>query len=197
MEQNSSMQIKKVKYSENAGKISVEFSKTADGHKAEYSGTFDEKAEPEFYNTLDSLREEVLKVLYFNPDDFTDRIHPYGVTYKYGKDGTMSAIISSKLDVNETQIAINTPVRSCGDESKDDEYKTAYFDKPAIKKLKNLVYATENYLQGKRAQMSLFEDQDNKHSEDRDEDPFRDDPQGNIVDIGKVAANDMQSPSQA
>ncbi|WP_427112977.1 hypothetical protein [Megasphaera sueciensis] len=195
MEQTSSMQIKKVKYSENAGKISVEFSKTADGHTAEYSGTFDEQAEPAFYSTLDKLLDPVLQILAFNPKEFEDRIHPYGVTYKYGKDGTMSAIISSKLDVNETQIAINTPIRSCKTENT--EESASYFNEDTVKVLQTLQQLTENYLQGKRAQMSLFEGQNEQPDEERDEDPFRDDPKGNIVNIGKVTANNMQSPTQA
>ncbi|WP_427112413.1 hypothetical protein [Megasphaera sueciensis] len=173
MEQNSSIQINKVKYSENAGKISIEFSKTADGHIAEYSGVFDEPAEPEFYNALSSLLDPVLKILEFNPKEFKERIHPYGVTYKHKKDGDMMAIISSKLDIDETQIAINTPIRSCG-ESQEDENKTSCFDQETIDKLKNLLHQTENYLKGKRAQMSLFE-QDGNESK-KDEDPFRDNP---------------------
>jgi len=197
MEQNSSTQINKVKYMEGTGKISVDFSRTVDGHTAQLSGIYDEQAEPEFYEALDALLNPALAILELKADDFSDRLHPYGVTYKYGKDGTISAIISSKLDVGETQVAINTPLRSCGGSEEADE-KTHLFDAKTVQTLQNLQQYTMAYISGKRAQMSLFDGHDNEQPDaDKDEDPFRDDPHGNIVDIGHRTVKDMQSPTQA
>lgn len=176
MRENSSIQINKIKYSEKAEKTTIDFSRNIDGHQADYTGTFDEQAAPEFYTALQVLRNPVLNILQFKFEDFKDRITPYGVNYRYAKDGTMSAIISSKLAVGNTKIEINTPMRSCPTEDIVDETSEQYFDDPTVAALWELETQARKYLDGKRAQMSLFgSDGSESISDEREKDPFEED----------------------
>lgn len=83
------------------------------------------------------------------------RITPYGVTFHYAKDGTMGAIISSKLGLPSagTAIVLNTPMRksfSGGEEG------SILLTEAATKALWAVELETRKYIAGKRAQAGLF-----------------------------------------
>lgn len=149
--------INKVKYNDKQGKIMIDFSRNDGDHTSEYTGVFDEQAAPEFYQALNALINPVINLFKFKYEDFKDRIEPYGVTFKFSNDDVMSAIISCKLTVGDTKIAINTPRRSCCvDDIEDDDLSDAYFDQPTVDTLWKLETECRKYLDGNRAQMSLF-----------------------------------------
>ena len=152
------LRIKKVKVIESTGKIKIDYQMVHDESQDEMSGIFPEEAAPEFYTALERLITPAVNILEMQSLKYAaTRIKPYGVTFKYSKDGTMGAIINCKLSLPEagTEVVINTPMRKC---APDDNEETAgqYFTESAAKYLWQLEAETRKYLSGKRNQVSLF-----------------------------------------
>ena len=152
------LSIKKVKLIESTGKIKIDYQMVHGESLDEMSGIFPEEAAPEFYQAFDKLITPVCNILELQTLKGAEtRLKPYGVTFHYSKDGTMGAIISSKLSLPEsgTEVVINTPMRKCApDDNADGE--SSYFTESAAKFLWQLETETRKYLSGKRNQTSLF-----------------------------------------
>lgn len=160
----SKMTIKKVKVVNDGKKkcIQVDYRLSRDQIDDELTGLFREEAAPEFYAAFEELRGHVVEILEVGMVELGeggktmfDRIHPYGVTFHYSKDGTMSAIISSKFDLPDagTCIVLNTPMRKSYAE---DSGESVLLTEAATKALWAVEMETRKYIGGKRAQMSLF-----------------------------------------
>lgn len=163
-------QLNKIKIVGDKEKINLLFTDYTDGsHMLTHEITGDELAQPELYTAMDALNRHVLQILDL-PDSFINRIHPYAVSFRRnGKDGNqMAAVISAKFDVpaGKTQIAINTPVKKYPKDEVDNQDQMHFFTPDAVKALEQLESQAMAYINGKRAQMSLFEGQD-----DEDEEP--------------------------
>lgn len=163
-------QLSKVKVMGNNEKINILFTDYQDDHTLIHQITGDEQARPEFYKALEALNLDVLAILDLPVnDEFLNRIHVYGVSFRrINKESSqVAAVISVKLDVPgaDTCIAINTPVKKYPQDEVDEKDTVHFFTKDTVTALKNLEAETMAYIDGKRAQMSLFEDQD-----DEDED---------------------------
>ncbi len=129
------------------------------GNGDEYSFTCREKARPEFYKALAALAEHVLDLCEL-PESYLDRINIRGVSYSYGgENDTMGAVISASMELEESYQGLNlvTPHKAsamyCPD-TPDDEKQLLTGD--CIDALEALVAECELYIQGDRAQGSLF-----------------------------------------
>lgn len=166
-------QLNKIKIVGDKEKINLLFTDYTDGsHMLTHEITGDELAQPELYTAMDALNRHVLQILDL-PDSFINRIHPYSVSFRRnGKDGDqMAAVISAKFDVpaGETQIAINTPVKKYPEDEVDNQDQVHFFTPDAVKALNELESQAMAYINGKRAQMSLFEGQDDEDEESETE----------------------------
>lgn len=141
--------IKKIKLIEKQNKIKIDYSLNGD----DMSGTFSEPANPELYQSFEALTQSVCDIMEFNLYDLFHRIVPYGVTYSHGE--TMRASIQFRLhmDDSDTETAINTPTR------KVDYVLEDGLDVSTCKLLENIERAAIDYLNGKRVQTTLFDEQ--------------------------------------
>jgi hypothetical protein len=151
------MRIKKVKITK-YGQVSMSYEQGAH-NQDEYSFTCSEKARPEFYKTLEDLREHVLDMCEL-PANYLDRITVRGVSYSYGGEAeVMGATISAsmRLDNSYQALNINTPHKASAmynPDTPDDEMQLLSED--CIEVLSELQYECEKYIKGDRAQGSLF-----------------------------------------
>lgn len=162
MEELKGIDIKKIKYSDSAEKLVIYFDKNINGNLVEYQATYSETPRPEFIRALSDLAGDVADILDFSGfEGMVDRIHPFGLTIRRKNDGALQAIISAKLDVPQygTCIAVNTPILA--EMTADNKGEGGnYFNAATVKKIQNVLNETYLYITGKRAQMSLFEDEE-------------------------------------
>ena len=149
------MNIKKIKWSESAGKITINYEKNINGNMVEYTATFSEQARPEFYEAFQILDIDVLAIL--DIDIARERIHPYGITLKDNKSGLTQAIISAKMDIplHNTSTALNTPMLI--EQNNDNANDGSYFNKDTVYKIRRIIEEAIIFIEGNRAQMKLFE----------------------------------------
>lgn len=149
------MNIKKIKWSESAGKITINYEKNTNGNMVEYTATFSKQARPEFYEAFQDLDIDVLAIL--DIDIARERIHPYGITLKDNKSGLTQAIISAKMDIplHNTSTALNTPMLI--EQSDDNADGGSYFNKDTVYKIRRIIEEAIIFIEGNRAQMKLFE----------------------------------------
>lgn len=195
---NSALKIKKVKVLGTDEKIKIDYTELHNESEDEISGTFPEPAAPEFYEAFKKLKIAVCNILEFSKfKGMEDRLTPYGVTFKYSKDGTMGAIISAKLSLPDagTEVVINTPLRKCAPDDESDDL-TMYFTDTTRKNLWTLEQETRKYLSGKRAQIALFGANGQPLVDDTNEENDEADELENQQneDVPKVAGAAMMSP---
>ena len=149
------MNIKKIKYSESAGKITINYEKNTNGNMVEYTATFSEQSRPEFYEAFQDLDIDVLAIL--DIDIARERIHPYGITLKDNKSGLTQAIISAKMDIppHNTSTALNTPMLI--EQSDDNADGGGCFNQGTVYKIRRIIEEAIIFIKGNRAQMKLFE----------------------------------------
>lgn len=141
--------IKKIKLIKKQNKINLVYFLDGD----EMSGMFSEPADPDLYQCFEKLAHEVSDIMEFPSDEFDDRIEPFGVTYSHGE--VMKATIAAKLIMpdSDTETVINTPTRKVSIALEDGLRKSA------CELLERLEQDAINYLNGKRAQTELFDEQ--------------------------------------
>ena len=120
--EKTSVVIDKIKFMENNGKIKIDFKNTKDLSQDQLSGIFSEPADPIFYETLKSLRSSAQAILEL-PDDMATRLVPFAVSYSYGNDGRMGAVITCKFLIPSTDkvTVISTPLMKCYEGGKDEQ----------------------------------------------------------------------------
>lgn len=156
---NKSIIIDKIKYMESQGKIKIDFKNKGETND-QFSGIFSEPADPLFYESLKALKSSVQVILDL-PDDMASRIIPYAVSYTYGADGRMGAVISSRFIIPSTdkETTISTPLMKCYEGGKDE---AKCFSADTAKKLWQLEAEARRYLAGDRAQQNLFDEEQPK-----------------------------------
>lgn len=145
--------IKKIKIIESLHKIKIDFTNTKATGEDDLQGTFSEEAAPEFYEAMKALTESAANIL--EAPELATRLVPFAVTYHYSKDGTMGAIISSRLLLpgSKGETVVNTPMRKC---RMDETAPGAFLTPTTAKRLWTLELEARKYLHGKRAQTNLF-----------------------------------------
>jgi hypothetical protein len=152
------LRIKKVKVTKEKRILIMYEKKGKNGWWDEYSLTCSEDARPEFHQTLRDLRTHVLDMCEL-PENYLDRLTVRGVSFSYGGEAeVMGATISASMELYESNqgLNINTPHKA------EDSYCDApadpkqLLDAKCIKCLDRLMEESELYIQGDRAQGSLF-----------------------------------------
>lgn len=154
------MNIKSVKYLSSSDKVVVNFEKNVNGSTAEIKATYSEPPRPEFAEAFEALREDFTEIFEFS-QDIAERIIPYAVTVKTAKNGALQAIISAKIYIEQynSYSALNTPMLvELTDENSDTV--TNAFPANTADKIRKVLSEAYMYITGKRAQMSLFEDEE-------------------------------------
>lgn len=132
-------------------KIRMDFTDNGDSVKRD----FKQKATPEFYTAITGLKKTALAMMGLTPEtekEISKKVECYGVTIYHAKD--------------DNPIIINTPKRM----NPSDEYSgDKCLSEEGSKKLDDLIYATLDYLKGKRAQVALFDVEGNVVEQTKEE----------------------------
>ena len=141
--------IKKIELIKKQNKINLVYFLNGD----KMSGMFSEPADPDLYQCFEKLAHEVSDIMEFPSDEFDDRIEPFGVTYSHGE--VMKATIAAKLIMpdSDTETVINTPTRKVSIALEDGLRKST------CELLERLEQDAINYLNGRREQTELFDEQ--------------------------------------
>lgn len=154
------MNIKSVKYLSSSDKVVVNFEKNVNGSTAEIKATYSEPPRPEFAEAFEALRPDFTEIFEFS-QDVAERVIPYAVSVKTAKNGALQATISAKIDIEQynSYSALNTPMLvEMTDENSDTV--TNAFPAGTADKIRKVLSEAYMYITGKRAQMSLFEDEE-------------------------------------
>ena len=129
------------------------------GNRDEYGFTRFDRARPEFYKAMEAMKIHVLDMCEL-PEDYLERITIRGVSYSYGGENeTMGATISAAMTLENSYPALNllTPHKAsemyCPDTPDDDKQ---LLSGECVEALLELRVECEKYIQGDRAQGSLF-----------------------------------------
>lgn len=142
--------ITKVKLIEKSQRIQIEYDQKNQSAWDQYMITCKDPARPEFYETLKELVKHVIEMCEL-PDNYTPRIEVRGVSISYsnGMGATISAAM--KLIYSSQPLNLNTPYKEWGSEN--DGQAMSY---ECHQVLKILQEECNLYIQGERAQGSLF-----------------------------------------
>lgn len=154
------MNIKSVKYLSSSDKVVVNFEKNVNGSTAEIKATYSEPPRPEFAEAFEALRPDFTEIFEFS-QDVAERVIPYAVSVKTAKNGALQATISAKIYIEQynSYSALNTPMLvEMTDENSD--IVTNAFPAGTADKIRKVLSEAYMYITGKRAQMSLFEDEE-------------------------------------
>lgn len=154
------MNIKSVKYLSSSDKVVVNFEKNVNGSTAEIKATYSEPPRPEFAEAFEALRPDFTEIFEFS-QDVAERVIPYAVSVKTAKNGALQATISAKIYIEQynSYSALNTPMLvEMTDENSDTV--TNAFPAGTADKIRKVLSEAYMYITGKRAQMSLFEDEE-------------------------------------
>lgn len=154
------MNIKSVKYLSSSDKVVVNFEKNVNGNTAEIKATYSEPPRPEFAEAFEALRPDFTEIFEFS-QDVAERVIPYAVSVKTAKNGALQATISAKIYIEQynSYSALNTPMLvEMTDENSDTV--TNAFPAGTADKIRKVLSEAYMYITGKRAQMSLFEDEE-------------------------------------
>lgn len=172
------IQINKVKYLAKQDSIVISYDRTIEDHVSHHIATFDEEPAPEFFEALKAPTRPCCSIFDFE-EKYENRLSPYSVSYRYNADGGMGAIVSCKLEIpsSNTCIAINTPLKKCPQDKVDSQNNVGFFSDTMVKALWAFEAEARKYLDGKRAQMSLFgEDAAVDAAEAASDEPCEEDP---------------------
>lgn len=152
---DSTIKIKKIKVTDSTRKIEIDCENKNGGE--DIKGIFSEPAHPDFYAAMDALAEPAAEIL--EAPELADRLKPVAVTFRYTADGSMSAILTVKLQMwlgDET--VINTPLRKSYVDGDSQRELAQELSAGTVKRLWALEAEARKYLTGKRAQKNLFEE---------------------------------------
>lgn len=152
------MRIKKVKVNK-AGKIIMEWEQQAKSGSGwdEYSFCCSEDARPEFHDALKVLAQDVIEMCEL-PDNYLEKITVKGVSFSWSQDIMGAVIVASmKLDKSHQSLNLNTPHKASEMYNPDTpEDEKQLLSSECYERLEVLLQESELYIQGERAQGTLF-----------------------------------------
>lgn len=152
--------IKKIKVTK-TGRISIEYdlyNKRAEAWD-EYSLSCIDDPRPEFLIALARLSTHVVDMCEL-PKDYRNRVKVTGVTFSYGGEyEVMGAVIISQMELENSNcnLNLNTPHKASESYSDGDADPKQLLSDDCIDDLYGLCKETELYIDGDRAQISIFE----------------------------------------
>ncbi len=196
MAEKSTIRIKKVKLSSKTEKIIMAYERLVNDQWDEYSFASSEKAAPELYGAFKAMSEHVAELCEL-PQDYIERLEVYGVSYRYsGEKGIMGATMAAEMELefSNAHLLLNTPFKKAGSDDDDVFDEKQYFSEACVKALWELERQARLYINGHRAQISLFAE--DTQGADIDETPrsgadeaFYDEPienMGNVINFPSV-----------
>jgi len=152
------IRIKKVKIT-SEDKISMVYEKQSKiGGWDEYSFACSEQARPEFYKAMDNLAVHVIDMCEL-PENYLPRIKVRGVSFSYGGEAqVMGATISAQmeLEMSHSNLNLNTPHKASEMYSDSPPDPMQLLSTGCVQDLLNLQRECEAYINGDRAQASMF-----------------------------------------
>ena len=151
------MRITKIKLTKD-DKIHVAYEKAAERGWDEYTFTCSEKPRPELYGVLKDLDVHVADICEL-PADYSERITVKGVTFSYGGEAeVMGATITAQMELESSNcpLNLNTPHKASESYSEAPADEKQLLSDDCIIALDDLVDEIERYIQGDRAQQTLF-----------------------------------------
>lgn len=140
-------------------KISMIYEKRSKtGSWDEYSFTCSEEARPEFYKAMEKLAKHVIEMCEL-PEDYFSKITVRGVSFSYGgPDETMGATISAAMALEKSypNLNLNTPHKASEMYSDSPADPMQLLSAECIEDLTVLLEECEYYIEGDRAQGSMF-----------------------------------------
>lgn len=184
----SNVTINKIKYQESSGKLTIKYMRTNQNKKPSYhTSIFNDEPAPEFFTALKNLIKPTLNILGLGTL-LIKRIKPYAVSFKYAKDKTMSAVISSMFYVPsaDREIVVNTPLMKCPSDEVEAS-QAGFFNQEAVDALWAFEQEARKYLDGKRNQISLFGEDTEAETTANDVSVVDVPKQNNVVQMPTVA----------
>lgn len=155
MAKQGKIQIAKVKHKESEDKIFIGYTRIANEFTDIRTSNSNEKAAPEFYAAMEALRAHAGRILGFTEAQM-DSLRPHAVNFSYDKEERMGAIISCVYETPSGKMTnINTPLMKCPTDEVDAQ-NPGFFAEDTVKALWDVELQAQKYLDGQRAQISLF-----------------------------------------
>lgn len=154
------MRIKKVKITSEKKIAMVYEQQSKNGFWDEYSFTCSEDARPEFYKAIEKLAEHVIDMCEL-PDNYLPKIKARGVSYSYGGEAeVMGATISAQMELENSyqNLNINTPYKASDSYNDNPPDEMQILSNECIRDLENLQEECMAYINGDRAQTSMFKE---------------------------------------
>jgi hypothetical protein len=153
------IRIKKVKIKE--CKVFIEYDKTAKKGELmdEYSFSCSEEGKPSLYESLKALATHVREMCEL-PEDYESKITVRGVSFSYGgANEVMGATISASmmLEYSNCDLNLNTPHKASESYSEGPADDRQLLERDCVDALEELQDECRAYIDGDRAQGSLFE----------------------------------------
>jgi hypothetical protein len=153
------IRIKKIKITSDH-KISASYEKQVkNGTWDEYSFTCSDQARPEFYEAMGKLAPHVIEMCEL-PSDYLERIEVRSVSVSYGGENeVMGATITSQMQLEKSNcnLNLNTPYKASESYSDAPADEKQLLSEDCVNDLYKLYEECELYINGDRAQGSLFE----------------------------------------
>lgn len=134
--------------------------KSQSGEWNDYSMSCVEKGEPGLYTSLDELRQDVIEMCE-QPDHYIDRITVKSVSFSYGGEKeVMGATISAAMTLlhSNCPLNMNTPHKASESYNDYEADVNQLLSGDCVERLWALQKAAERYVDGVRAQGSLFDE---------------------------------------
>lgn len=152
------VRIKKVKVTSEK-KIQMSYEKLNKNNSwDEYSFTCSDEARPSFYNAMKDLAKHVIEMCEL-PGDYISKIDVRSVSVSYGGEAeVMGATISAQMTLEKSNcnLNLNTPHKASDSYSGGEADGKQLLRCDCVDDLKALYAECELYIDGDRAQMSLF-----------------------------------------
>lgn len=156
------MRFKKIKITSDE-KIHLEYEEeNRQGSFDEYSFTSSEKPRPEFYKAMQDLAEFVCEICEF-PSEDVEKIAVRGVSFSYaGEDDTMGAVITAQKELiySNCPLNINTPHKPSDFYSEQEGDPDQLLSSDCVYALEELIEEAEKYIDGERAQIDMFSEEE-------------------------------------
>lgn len=187
MSEKSTIRIRKIKLADKGEKIIMAYERSVNNQWDEYHFTSSEQAAPEFYEAFDKLAGHAACLCEL-PGRYDERFEVYGVNFRYsGEESIMGATMSAKMELefSNTPLILNTPFKKSGPDNGDDFDNEQYLSEECVKALWELERQARLYIDGKRAQVSLF-------GEDMQGADVTDDDLNNVLSFTPVETENRQ-----
>lgn len=141
-------------------RITIQYTEEHNSYTSEYTVTSFEEARPELYMAMNALTDSVAVMLNMTEiQDITERLIPYGITVSMDMNGTKKVRFLCRFLFPELKAETTLISPLMTEYTVENRAKAGrYLSKTDTEKVNNLIHEAVLYADGKRAQMSLWND---------------------------------------